>query len=92
MHDVNLPMDRETGRARGFAFVTLDAEAAPAAISEYDGQDVQGRTMRVSEASEEGAERSGGGGRGGGGGFRGGRGGGGGGYSGGRGGGGGSRY
>ena len=86
---VNVIMDRETGRARGFAFVEMsDAAAAANAIRALDGSDMGGRALRVNEAED----RRGGGGGGGGGGPRGGggggpRGGGGGGYGGGGGGG-----
>lgn len=45
--------DRETGRSRGFGFVTfVDADAASSAISEMDGQDLDGRTIKVNEAQE----------------------------------------
>jgi RNA recognition motif-containing protein len=74
--EVKMVTDRETGQPRGFAFVEMGSAAdALAAISALDGQDLDGRTLKVNEAQE----RSGGGGGGGGGGFRGGRGGGGGG-------------
>jgi RNA recognition motif-containing protein len=45
------PLDRETGRARGFAFVEY-AERAPAeaAIKQFDGQLFMGRPLAVSEA------------------------------------------
>jgi RNA recognition motif-containing protein len=67
--------DRETGRSRGFGFVTFtEASAADAAIAEMNDKDLDGRTIRVNEAEEK--QRGGGGGRGG---FGGGRGGGGGG-------------
>ena len=48
---VQLPTDRETGRARGFAFVELgsDAEEA-AAIEALDGAEWMGRDMKVSKA------------------------------------------
>ncbi len=79
--DVHLPSDRETGRPRGFAFVTMDSrEAMEAAIKQLDGQNVDGRTIKVNEAQPR--EERGGGGYGGGGG--GGRRGNGGGYGGGR--------
>jgi RNA recognition motif-containing protein len=91
--DFYYPLDRESGRPRGFAFVTLsDRESGEEAIRTLDGFEIAGRKLRVSEAEER-RERSGGGGGGGGGGFRsgGGGGGGGGGYRGGGGGGGGYR-
>jgi RNA recognition motif-containing protein len=78
--DVHLPTDRESGRPRGFAFVTMDSnEAMNKAIAGVDGTDVGGRSLKVNEAQAR-EERSGGGGGGGyGGGNRGGGGGGGGG-------------
>lgn len=90
--EVKLMMDRETGRSRGFAFVTMGTpEAAQSAIAQMNGSMLDGRPLRVNEAEERRA--GGGGGGGGGGGFRGGPrgGGGGGGDRGGRGGGGGDR-
>lgn len=69
--------DRETGRSRGFGFITFaDDDGANQAVSEMDGTELDGRTIKVNEAQDKPA-RSGGGGGGGGG--RGGRGGGGGG-------------
>ena len=82
--------DRDTGRSKGFAFVEMstDDEAA-AAIEQFNGKDLAGRTLTVNEARPR-ENRGGGGGRGfgGGGGGRGGYGGGGGGGRGGYGGGG----
>ena len=70
--DLHIPMDRETGRPRGFAFVTLNSrEQGEAAIGSLDGQDMGGRALRISEAQER-APRGGGGGGGGGGGWGGG--------------------
>ncbi|HET9625172.1 MAG TPA: RNA-binding protein [Kofleriaceae bacterium] len=81
--DVHLVSDRETGRSRGFAFVTMGTpEEAAKAIEGMDGRTLDGRPLRVNEAEQRQAR---GGGGGGGGGFRGG---GGGGYGGGGGGGG----
>ena len=48
---VNVITDRDTGRARGFAFVEMsDASAAQAAIKEVNGTDLGGRTLKVNEA------------------------------------------
>src|SRR5579864_1155117 len=63
---VHLAMDRETGRARGFAFVEMpnDAEAAKA-IAGLDGKEVGGRNLKVNEArpkTASGGPRGGGGG------------------------------
>ena len=80
--DVHLVTDRETGRSRGFAFVTMGTtEEAAKAIEGMDGKTLDGRPLRVNEAEQR-QQRGGGGG--GGGGFRGGGGGGRGGYGGGR--------
>jgi RNA recognition motif-containing protein len=71
-------MDRETGRSRGFGFVTFqDNAAADAAVAGMDGRTLDGRAVRVNEAQDK--QGGGGGGGGGRGGFGGGRGGGGGG-------------
>lgn len=81
----SLPLDRETGRKRGFAFVELADDAAEQkAIDDLQDVEWMGRMIRVNKATP----REGGGGGGGGGGGRGGYGGGGGGRSGGGGGGG----
>src|ERR1043166_911983 len=76
---VHVAKDRETGRARGFAFVEMpnDEEAAKA-IAALDGKELGGRNLKINEARPKaaggGGPRSGGGGnRGGGGGGRGGR-------------------
>jgi RNA recognition motif-containing protein len=73
--------DRETGRSRGFGFVTFaDDQGAANAITEMDGSKLDGRTIKVNEAEDKkprsgGGGGYGGGGRGGHGGGRGGRGG-----------------
>jgi RNA recognition motif-containing protein len=63
---VHLVMDRETGRARGFAFVEMpnDEEAAKA-IAGLDGKELGGRNLKVNEArpkAASGGPRPGGGG------------------------------
>lgn len=74
--------DRMTGRSKGFGFVEMpDRAQAQAAIDALNGQELDGRALRVNESQPKPREerRGGGGfgGGGGGGGFRGGRGGGG---------------
>jgi RNA recognition motif-containing protein len=57
--------DRETGRSRGFGFVTFaEDENAKSAISKLDGSSLDGKTIKVNEAQEKsprGGGRSGGG-------------------------------
>ena len=51
--DVYFPMDRETGRPRGFAFVTFSTdEEAAAAIEKFNGFEMSGRALRVNAAEE----------------------------------------
>ncbi|MFO8010859.1 MAG: RNA-binding protein [Dehalococcoidia bacterium] len=51
--EVSLPVDRNTGRPRGFAFVEFADEAACAhAIEKFDGHELHGRTIRVNEAEK----------------------------------------
>jgi cold-inducible RNA-binding protein len=92
--EVDLIMDKFSGRPRGFAFVTMEnKEGADAAVQALNGKSIDGRALTVNEARpREDRPRGGGGG----GGYSGGRGGGGGGgggggYRGDRGGGGGGR-
>lgn len=86
--EVNLMLDRMTGKSRGFAFVTMSsAEEAEKAIQGMHGKNVGGRDLTVNVARPREERPPGGGG----GGYRGGGGGGGGGYRGGGGGGGGYR-
>ena len=48
---VSIPTDRATGQPRGFAFVEFsDSTGAETAIQKFDGQQLNGRGMRVSEA------------------------------------------
>ena len=85
VESVKMIMDRETGRPRGFAFVTMtESDEANTAIESLNGSELLGRELRVREATPRPERPRGGGG--GGGGYRGG-GGGGGGYGGGGGGG-----
>lgn len=48
---VHLPVDRETGRKRGFGFVDMSSDAEEeAAISELDGAEWMGRQIKVNKA------------------------------------------
>src|SRR5437764_14503152 len=68
--EVDVIMDKFSGRPRGFGFVTMETkEGADAAIKAMHGKEVDGRALTVNEARPR-EERSGGGG-GGGGGYRG---------------------
>jgi RNA recognition motif-containing protein len=50
---VHLGTDRETGRSRGFAFVEFSNEAEAAeAIRRFDGQEIDGRKLRVNTAED----------------------------------------
>ncbi|MEO0477322.1 MAG: RNA-binding protein [Planctomycetota bacterium] len=70
VQEVAVVNDRETGRPRGFAFVTMkDAEGGKAAIEALHGQEFEGRTLNINEARPR-ENRGGGGGYGGGGGKR----------------------
>ena len=68
VESVNVIEDRDTGRSRGFAFVEMSStEEGNAAIQQFNGHDVGGRTLNVNEAKareERGGSRGGfGGGR-----------------------------
>ena len=62
VQEVAIVNDRDTGRPRGFAFVTMDDEGGKAAIEALNGQEFEGRTLNINEARPR--ENRGGGGRG----------------------------
>ncbi|MEI8093600.1 MAG: RNA-binding protein [Spirochaetales bacterium] len=65
----NIVMDRYTGSSKGFGFVEMGSDqAANAAIAGMNGQEMDGRQLRVNEANDK--PRREGGGNGGGGGGR----------------------
>jgi RNA recognition motif-containing protein len=66
VQSTNIIEDRETGRSRGFAFVEMSsAEEAQNAISQFNGKEIDGRSLTVNEAKPR-EDRGGSGGGGGG--------------------------
>jgi cold-inducible RNA-binding protein len=64
VEEVHIVMDRDTGRSRGFAFVTMPSgDEAQAAIEGTNGKDLDGRTLNVNEARPKREGGGGGGGR-----------------------------
>jgi len=60
---VSIVTDRDTGQARGFAFVEMSVDAeGNAAISGLNGKDLDGRALNVNEARPKPERGSGGGG------------------------------
>jgi cold-inducible RNA-binding protein len=60
---VNIVTDRDTGQARGFAFVEMSVDAeGNAAINGLNGKDLDGRALNVNEAKPKADRSSGGGG------------------------------
>ena len=58
VEEAKIIMDRNTGRSKGFGFVTMESEtSAQEALSKLNGADLDGRTLRVDEAEER-KERS----------------------------------
>jgi cold-inducible RNA-binding protein len=73
VESVSIIEDRETGRSRGFGFVEMSSkEEGAAAIAQFNGKEVNGRSLTVNEAKPRESRAGGGGGRGGFGGNRGG--------------------
>lgn len=71
VESTNIIEDRDTGRSRGFAFVEMSSkEEGQNAISQLDGKEIDGRSLKVNEAKPR--ENNGGGGGGGRGGYGGG--------------------
>jgi RNA recognition motif-containing protein len=62
VNEVHLMVDRVTGKSRGFAFITMnDDSQAKTAIAGTNGHELNGRSLKVSEARPR--EERGGGGR-----------------------------
>src|SRR6188508_888602 len=65
VQEVTLMQDKFTGKSRGFAFVTMTTEAdAQKAVTEFNGQTIEGRPLTVNEARPREPRPPGGGGRG----------------------------
>lgn len=62
--EIKIPTDRESGRARGFAFITFETQQAAQEALSMDNQKLGERTIRVNMATEK-KEGGSGGGRGG---------------------------
>jgi cold-inducible RNA-binding protein len=63
VNEINVIMDKGTGRARGFAFATMNTEeGAKAAILGLNGKDWKGRALTVNEARPREDRPAGGGG------------------------------
>lgn len=45
--------DRETGRSKGFGFVEMSLEDANKAVAQLDGQEVEGRNLKVNLAEDK---------------------------------------
>src|SRR5262245_643219 len=63
---VTIITDRDTGRSKGFGFVTMSEEDADKAIAQLNGSQLNGRALTVNEAKPMVKRDFGGGGRGGG--------------------------
>jgi RNA recognition motif-containing protein len=57
---ISLITDRDTGSPRGFGFIDMSASDAARAIQNLNGQDFEGRALKVSQAEERGNNRRGG--------------------------------
>jgi cold-inducible RNA-binding protein len=63
VESVSMVTDRDTGQSRGFAFIEMaDRSAGEAAITQFNGHTLDGRSLKVSEAKPKEARPGGGGG------------------------------
>lgn len=65
IEDLALIKDRDTGRPKGFGFITFASQQSAEKALEMDGKDLGGRPLKVNMATEKPARGGGGGGRGG---------------------------
>ena len=58
VEEATIITDRETGRSRGFGFVTMaNEDDAARAIDEFNGKELDGRSLTVNEANERSANK-----------------------------------
>jgi cold-inducible RNA-binding protein len=50
VESVSIITDRDTGRSKGFGFVSMGADEADKAIAQFNGTDFNGRALTVNEA------------------------------------------
>ena len=50
VESVNIITDRDTGRSKGFGFLEMGEEEADKAIAQFNGAELNGRTVTVNEA------------------------------------------
>jgi RNA recognition motif-containing protein len=67
VESVSIITDRDTGRSKGFGFVTMEADGADKAIAQFNGAQFGGRALTVNEARPMAKKEFSGGGGGGGG-------------------------
>jgi len=53
VEDIALIKDRETGRSKGFAFITFASQQAAETALSLNGKDVEGRSLKVNMAQEK---------------------------------------
>lgn len=58
IEEIALIKDRHSGRPKGFGFVTFETADAAQGALKMDGQDFQGRTLKVSIAKEKTNDRN----------------------------------
>ncbi len=56
VESIALIIDRETGRPRGFGFIEMSAADAARAIQNLNGQDFEGRALKVNQAEDRPAQ------------------------------------
>jgi heterogeneous nuclear ribonucleoprotein A1/A3 len=55
MDEIKLIRDRDTGRSRGFAFITFSTQQAAEKALEQNGKEIEGQAIKVNMAKEKGS-------------------------------------